>query len=199
MAKKQNITAVKVVLALLVLVLLVGALHFLLLSLLSERGESNGNRQDEPTTMVIDDASGDTYTLEYGKVTVINGWKAVKERSTERKAFFAPASYDGKGVPDNISIEYATNSYALSDSTDFARSIERQLAMQTGVTIKGSGSTTARGYLLLSFEFEIEGTAYRQYYIPGERHHILIYETNFSGSEECAKTAAQMADSFEFN
>ena len=142
----------------------------------------------------------DRFVFTHGSFELAHGWYKYDDHSTEAKPFFVPQDYDGNGVPDNISVEHGTNHYAKDDPTTFGRAISAQLAQQvqghaTG-EITSSGITSQTGEPVLVFDIPMADCHITQYYICGDHEHILVYETNFSGSTECDEVARTIVDTF---
>ncbi len=141
-------------------------------------------------------------TADYGRFSIPKGWKKDAEHSTEANPFFVPDDYNGDGVPNNISVEYGHNHYAKGQATEFGRAIMRQLAVQTQGRLTGqltaSGTTTKTGETVLVFRMPTADRVNTQYYIVGEQCHVMVYETNLDGSEECDAAARKIVDSFKW-
>lgn len=143
------------------------------------------------------------FTFGHGSFELIDGWRKYDPHSTDAKPFFVPADYDGNGIPDNISVEYGTNHYSKDDPISFGQAITAQLAQQvqghaTG-EITASGITSDMGDPVLVFHIPTENSQITQYYICGDHEHILVYETNFTGSSECDEVAKAIVNTFEWN
>jgi hypothetical protein len=88
----------------------------------------------------------------------------------------------------------AINRYGLDDLQTFANAIMNQLVMQTGgkQKIDGSGSYTEQNYPLIVLTIQGENATTVQYYIVGDKKHILIqltdfHKNNITNGEEVAK------------
>ena len=143
------------------------------------------------------------FSFSHGSFELIDGWRKYDPQSTKAKPFFVPADYDGNGIPDNISVEYGTNHYSKDDPISFGQAITAQLAQQvqghaTG-EITANGITSDMGDPVLVFNIPTENCQITQYYICGDHEHILVYETNFSGSSECDEVAKTIVNTFEWN
>ena len=149
-----------------------------------------------------DKTEGGRFTFSHGSFELIDGWHKYDPQSTESKPFFVSDDYDGVGIPDNISVEYGTNHYSKDDPISFGRAIAAQLAQQvqghaTG-EITANGITSDAGDPVLVFNIPVEDNQITQYYICGDHEHILVYETNFSGSSECDEVAKAIVNTFEW-
>ena len=143
------------------------------------------------------------FSFSHGSFELVDGWHKYDPQSTKAKPFFVPADYDGNGIPDNISVEYGTNHYSKDDPISFGQAITAQLAQQvqghaTG-EITANGITSDMGDPVLVFNIPTENCQITQYYICGDHEHILVYETNFSGSSECDEVAKTIVNTFEWN
>jgi hypothetical protein len=100
-------------------------------------------------------------------------------------------------------VEYGTNRYSKEDTAAFGEAILAQLSQQTGGSLTGeitaSGITSEQGEPVLVFVFSAEDRQITQYYICGDHEHILIYETNFSGSSECDDAARTIMNTFAWS
>ena len=167
-----------------------------------ETVEPSSDDSTAETTDLEDETDGDLYTLYQGSFILIDSWDKYDPQSTDAKPFFVPEDYDGVGIPDNISVEYGTNRYSKDDTAAFGEAIMAQLAQQTGGSLTGdvtaSGITSDKGEPVLLFSFSVEDRQITQYYICGDYEHILIYETNFSGSSECDEAAQTIMNTFEW-
>ena len=78
-----------------------------------------------------------------------------------------------------------------------------QLAQQTSGSLNeemtASGITSDNGEPVLVFSFSTGDRQITQYYICGDHEHILIYETNFSGSSECDEMAQTIVNTFAWS
>jgi len=167
-----------------------------------ETVEPSSDDSSTETSDHEDETDGDLYTLDQGSFILIDSWDKYDPQSTDAKPFFVPEDYDGVGIPDNISVEYGTNKYSKDDTAAFGEAIMAQLAQQTGGILTGdvtaSGITSDKGESVLVFSFSVEDRQITQYYICGDYEHILIYETNFSGSSECDEAAQTIMNTFEW-
>ena len=84
----------------------------------------------------------------------------------------------------------------------FKSAIQQQLYKQVGTNaeVKGSGITTSKGNIVFKFIItrKYDKTVITQYYIVGEYKHVLVHETNFSGSTYLDIAAQNIVDSFEW-
>jgi hypothetical protein len=150
-----------------------------------------------------DSRTGDSIiNLEKGSFTLTNGWKQYSVPAMGSKAFFVEGSYDGKGVPDNISVEHGHNFYEKEDGASFGRAILIQLQRQTARSLVGSitsgGITSEKGEPVLFFSFDTSDSHVNHYYVCGDHEYYFIFETNFTGSEECSEVAKNIMNTFEW-
>ena len=101
----------------------------------------------------------------------------------------------------NISIELGRNPYALDDHMTFRYAILRQLLMQAGnAQVSGSGTYTKHDDPLYIFVIESkeDNVTTTQFYIVGNKKHILIHLTDFHNENitNAEEIARMMADSF---
>lgn len=150
-----------------------------------------------------DEKNEDRYTFSHGSFTLIDGWCRYDPQSTDDKPFFVPKDYDGAGIPDNISVKHGTNHYAKDDPISFGRAITAQLVQQVqGYAtdeVTASGITSDMGEPVLVFNIPTKNGVTTQYYICGDHEHILVHETNYSGSAECDEVAKAIVNTFEWN
>ncbi|MDR1798089.1 MAG: hypothetical protein LBR44_11785 [Clostridiales Family XIII bacterium] len=203
---KKRILAGVALLALLAATLLSGC--FFPLGAPSQEGASGrtgATGTDSDFDIEIVDGSGSdasVFTKEYGSYEVPAGWVEVAEHSSGGKYFYAKKGTEREETPDNVSIEYGTNRYALGDRETFKESITWQLEMQTGdadAVTAVEEQQTAQGYPLLVFLIGFDSNAgglTKQYYIVGDKQYILIHVTAWSGSMEVDDVGRTMVDSF---
>ena len=169
----------------------------------SDSAESVPDSSSNEASNHESDANGDLFTYSHGSFTLIGGWHKYDPQSTDAKPFFVPEDYDGVGIPDNISVEYGTNYYSKDDAVSFSHAILEQLSPQVhGLTteeITASGITSDKGEPVLVFNIPMKDCQITHYYICGDHEHILVYETNFSGSSECDEVAQAIVNTFEWN
>jgi len=104
----------------------------------------------------------------------------------------------------NISIELGRNPYALEDHMTFRYAILRQLLMQArGAEVGGSGTFTENNDPLYIFTIsdKEKNITTIQFYIIGEKRHILVHVTDFhNGNISNAEAVARfIVDSFKWN
>jgi hypothetical protein len=141
------------------------------------------------------------FATQFGTFSVPSGWVKNKEHSTDSKPFFVPRSYNGSGVPNNISVEYGTNHYNKDKVTDFGAAILKQLSDQTKGQLTGeitsSGTTAESGGSILTYKFSMQDRECTQYYIVGDQCYVMVYETNMDGSEDCDQAAEEIVNTFQ--
>jgi hypothetical protein len=145
--------------------------------------------------------TGITITKSFGSFSIPEDWVEITRYSRNGKYFYSHKSEPVSLNMTNISIEIGSNPYALDDHMTFRYAILRQLLMQAkGMEVGGSGTFTKHDDPLYIFTIEdkVNNITTIQYYIIGNRKHILIHVTDFhnkniTNAEEVAKF---MADSF---
>jgi hypothetical protein len=147
--------------------------------------------------------AGKTITKSFGFFSLPEDWIEVTRYSRNGKYFYSHKTEQIGSTMTNISIEIGKNPYILEDHMTFRYAILRQLLMQaggTGAEVHGSGTFTKHDdplYIFTILEKEPPVTA-MQYYIIGNRKHILVHVTDFhNGNITNAKEVAQfIVDSF---
>ena len=121
----------------------------------------------------------------FGTYIVPEGWvEAEPWRRGEKYFYVAQNSVPGGRTTTNISVELGSNPYSQEDHEVFRYAILRQLMMQVrDAEVSGSGTFTDQGYPLYIFTIEDEKETPRvktvQFYIIGEKKHILVHLTDF--------------------
>lgn len=165
---------------------------------IEEDPESPAAEQDQ---VVEDNAFPGTYT-------VPDGWIETDEYSASGMMFYVEEGHEDDASPDNISISVGDCPYSLDGHVSFREAIMRQLAMQIqmsgndeGAQLSGSGSNTARGYILYTFTIEADGTITQQNYILKDYGFCLVQVISFSGTENenIFEAAQSIVDSFVWN
>lgn len=163
-----------------------------------ESGNSGGDSVDNGL-----DTSNDI--LDVADYTVPEEYVVAEEKSSPEKVFYINKDDDTNrddddSIPDNISIEVGTNSYAKDDHESFRQAIVRQLAMQAegSAQIQGSGSTSDQGEILYTFVLEGDDCITTQYYLVGDKRYCLVHETNFTGNADVDDAAESIANSFRW-
>ena len=159
----------------------------------------------EDNEMQID---GLRITVPYGSFLLPDDWIEITEYSKNRKYFYSHQA-EPRGLDmTNISIETGTNPYQLEEHMTFRYAILRQLLMQAGMIegteVLGSGGFTNHDYPLYIFtlkhkdRYKDQEVITIQYYIIGDRKHILIHLTDFHHDTilNADEVARKMADSF---
>jgi hypothetical protein len=141
----------------------------------------------------------------FGSFTTPEGWVEVRPWRRGKKYFYADIISKYMDRPTNISVEMGTNRYSVDEHDMFRYAILRQLYMQTtSEKIYGFGSFTDNGDPYYKFTVEDENKIPKvktvQYYIVGEKRHILIhltdhYNENVVNAEE---VALEIANSFKW-
>jgi hypothetical protein len=176
----------------------------ILLALFIFSGTKCTSENSKRTTSMKDDMDielpGNTNTTNaitksFGSFSLPEDWIEMTEQSRNGKYFYAPKSEQPGSRITNISIEKGTNRYAIEDHMAFRYAIMRQLAMQGGGAITGGGSNTAHNDILYVFTIEDNEALITttQYYIIGNRKHILVHLTDFHN--ENITTANEVAQS----
>jgi hypothetical protein len=126
--------------------------------------------------------SGSMIRKSFGTFSLPAEWGEITQYSRNGKYFYSHQVEKIGSNMTNISIELGRNPYALEDHMTFRYAILRQLLMQAGdAQVHGSGTFTRSGYPLYIFtilEEEAHVTTI-QYYIIGDKKHILIHLTDF--------------------
>jgi len=140
----------------------------------------------------------------FGSFSIPEDWVEITRYSRNGKYFYSHKSEKIGSNMTNISVEKGSNPYALDDHTTFRYAILRQLLMQArGMEVGGSGSFTKNDDPLYIFTIEDKDNNVTtiQYYIIGDKKHILIHVTDFHNKNITnAKEAAKfIADSFIWN
>jgi hypothetical protein len=148
--------------------------------------------------------TGITITKSFGSFSIPDDWVEIARYSRNGKYFYSHKSETINSKMTNISVEMGSNPYAFDDHTTFRYAIMRQLLMQArGMEVGGSGTFTKNEDPLYIFTIEdkVNNITTIQYYIIGEKKHILIHVTDFHNKNIAnAKEVAQfIADSFIWN
>ncbi|MDR2088586.1 MAG: hypothetical protein LBP73_04445 [Clostridiales Family XIII bacterium] len=156
--------------------------------------EISGESSEEPAADVVVEDS-------FGSYTVPAGWaEAMVGDPSDEKRFYLPVGTDTKNPTTNISVEAGTNRYPLADQGTFRQMIAAQLFSQApdAESVDAYGVYTENDYPLYVYTIEEKEGMTVQYYIVGEKKHILIHLTVFGEENaEAAKTAAMyIANSF---
>jgi hypothetical protein len=137
----------------------------------------------------------------FGSFSIPENWVEITRYSRNGKYFYSHKSEEVGSKMTNISIEIGTNRYALEDHMTFRYAILQQLLMQArGSEVGGSGTFTKNDDPLYIFTIENkeENVTTIQYYIIGDKKHILVHVTDFHNANITnAKEVAQfIVDSF---
>jgi len=145
-----------------------------------------------------------TVTKAFGSFVLPSDWVELAGMSRNGKYFYSHSSARNSAPTTNISIEMGTNRYTQDQAQEFGQAILRQLVMQTGGTMKinASGTNTEQNYLLLVFTMEDQNPhiTTSQYYIVGDRRHILIHLTDFHDENmaNAGEIARMIVNSFKW-
>jgi hypothetical protein len=167
------------------------------------------NLIDQSPVLQEENAQGDGYEQEetdplqsksFGTYLLPDGWLEAKRQSQDEKYFYIKETSLKDALPTNISVEAGTNRYSLDEQETFRQRIAAQLSMQApdAESIDAYGVYTDNGDPLYVYTIHEEDATTVQYYIIGEKKHILIHLTVFDEEEtEAAGEAAMyIANSF---
>jgi hypothetical protein len=146
---------------------------------------------------------GEKITKSFGSFSIPEDWVEITRYSRNGKYFYSHNSEEISLNMTNISIEMGSNRYALDDHMTFRYAILRQLLMQSGSEVSGSGTFTKHNDPLYIFTIKHKDrygdsdVTTIQYYIVGDKRHILICVTDFHNTIANANEVAQfIVDSF---
>jgi hypothetical protein len=147
---------------------------------------------------------GKTVTKSFGSFSIPEGWIEITQYSRNNKYFYSHKSEQISSNMTNISIEIGSNPYELDDHMTFRYAILRQLLIQArGAEVGGSGTFTKNNDPLYIFTIENkeENVTTIQFYIIGNRKHILIHITDFHNERitNAEEVAHFIVDSFLWN
>lgn len=139
----------------------------------------------------------------FGSFVLPEGWIEAKQLSRGGKYFYVPKGVSLNRPTTNISLELGTNPYSISQHTTFRYAILQQLLMQAGnKQVSASGGFTDNDYPLYIFTIEDENSNPKiktvQYYIIGEKKHILILLTDFYDNKVVNAEEIALAIAFSF-
>jgi hypothetical protein len=145
--------------------------------------------------------SGKTIQKSFGSFLLPHDWVEITRYSRNGRYFYSHNSERIGSTMTNISIEAGTNRYSLQDHMTFRYAILRQLLMQAGkAEVHGSGTFTEHNDPLYIFTIENqeENVTTIQYYIIGDKKHVLTHVTDFhTGTIQNSEAIGRMmADSF---
>ncbi|MDR2210910.1 MAG: hypothetical protein LBO65_05495 [Spirochaetaceae bacterium] len=173
---------------------------FLLFYLLGPINAQENDRDIELT--------GKTITQSFGSYSIPEDWVEITKYSRDGKYFYSHNSESINNDMTNISIEIGSNRYELEDHMTFRYAILRQLLMQSeaigGTDVSGSGTFTKHDDPLYIFtihhtdRYGNDGVSTVQFYIIGNKKHILIHLTDFHKENipNAEEVARFIADSF---
>jgi hypothetical protein len=161
--------------------------------------EINAQNNDGKTEI-----SSSIISKSFGSFLLPNDWVELTRYSKNGKYFYSHQSESNSSSMTNISIEIGRNPYALEDHMTFRYAILRQLLMQAGRVgdsqVDGTGDFTQHNDPLYIFTIEDEENHIStiQFYIIGNKKHILIHLTDFHNKNitNAKEVARLMADSF---
>ncbi len=137
-----------------------------------------------------------------GSFDIPSGWEVSSRNSTADKVFFIQKGDEDTEIPDNISVNFGTNSYSASEHVQFREAILSQLAAQVpeNTNIHGEGTTSANGLTVYAFTMtnDDDDTVSQQIYIVGDYEYCLVYLTCFDNHQSCKDAAKAIVDSFEW-
>jgi hypothetical protein len=150
---------------------------------------------------------GREITKSFGSFSIPEDWVEIAKYSKNDKYFYSHDSEEISIDMTNISIEMGSNRYALEDHMTFRYAILRQLLMQSagveGSEVSGSGTFTKHDDPLYIFTIKHKDrygdgdVTTIQYYIVGDKKHILIHVTDFHNNITNANEVAKfIVDSF---
>jgi hypothetical protein len=131
---------------------------------------------------IENEINGITITKSFGSFSIPDDWIEITRYSRNGKYFYSHNSESISSRMTNISIEIGTNPYALEDHMAFRYAILRQMLMQAGkAEVYGDGTFTEHDDPLYVFTIEDkeDNITTIQYYIVGNKKHILIHLTDF--------------------
>jgi len=151
------------------------------------------------------ETSENIVTKSFGTFALPNDWVELTEISRNGKYFYSHSSERNNLPTTNISIEMGTNRYTQDQAQKFSRVIIRQFVMQTGgrtMAINALDTYTEQNYFLFGFTLDIQNPhiTTTQYYIVGDRRHILIHLTDFhiENITNAREIARMIANSFKW-
>ncbi|NLT12599.1 MAG: hypothetical protein GXY06_09360 [Clostridiaceae bacterium] len=166
-----------------------------------ESGETTEEIEETSSNFKTENSDQATQTEEiyfekdFGSFSIPEDWEESVNHSGNGKFFYIPEGNDDKEWTDNISVRTGTNRYTIEEAKDFANAITAQLNEQfqnePNVTIYGSGTSTEKDYLLISFDLTglTNGTSIAFYYILADNKYCEVYLT-YKDDPEAAKNAA---------
>jgi hypothetical protein len=121
-------------------------------------------------------------TKAFGSFSIPKDWVEVTRYSRNGKYFYSHNSESISSRMTNIFVKIGTNPYALEDHMTFRYAILRQMLMQaSNAEVSGDGTFTEYDDPLYIFTIEDkeEKVTTIQYYIIGNKKHILVHLTDF--------------------
>lgn len=139
----------------------------------------------------------------YGRYTVSDKWEYAENHSNNTQDFYCPKGETNAVQPNNIFVRYDTCPYSKDQADLFKRAILEQIGMEKHKPdkITSSGSETAKGNILLTFNMSYPEGSITHYYIVGEKEFVLVSEAVYDedSKDEADEVAKGIIDSFEFN
>lgn len=139
----------------------------------------------------------------YGSYTVSDKWEYAENHSNRTQDFYCPKGEKDSVKPNNIFVRYDSCPYSKDQAQLFSRAILDQLGLEKHKPdkITSSGSTSAKGYPLLTFNMSYPEGSITHYYILGDKEFLLVSEAVYDedGKSEADEVAQSILDSFEFN
>jgi hypothetical protein len=154
------------------------------------------------------ETAGSMIEKPFGSFLLPNDWVEITKYSKNGKFFYSHKSEDISLNMTNISIEKDVNRYLLEEHMTFRYAIQRQLLMQFqqigAANLSGSGTYTKHDYPLYIFTIKHKDRTGNkdvitiQYYIIGNKKHILIHLTDSLNGNilNADEIAMNIADSF---
>ena len=142
------------------------------------------------------------FEKEFGSYSIPGGWEESINHSTSARYFYIPQGNDDMEWTDNVSVKFATISYAQEDVMEFRENILRTLTIEisghSDATLTDTGTNTQNGYLLLTFTINrTESEIVKEFYfIIGDYKYCEVILTCMDNPEEAARAARMIVDSF---
>ncbi|MEY8320653.1 hypothetical protein AAK894_06150 [Lachnospiraceae bacterium 46-61] len=142
----------------------------------------------------------------FGTYDVYEDWVFVENNSNEQSAFYCKKGEEITNKTTNIFVEYRQNQYKKEEYDVLTSAILYQLKLELKQELYqnliSESFTSQNGYSVFRIEVNDEqsDTPVRtvQYYIAGEKAHILVQITDFGeqGTENVEEAAKNIVDSF---
>ncbi len=142
----------------------------------------------------------------FGSYDVSEQWPLLESQSDDISSFYTKAGEDITSQTTNISVEYRENQYTKEEYNVFTSAVMYQLKLELTEPlyqlVVSESFTSKNGYdvfcvMVDDKESEIPVKTI-QYYIAGEKAHILVQVTDFHNEAvlDAEQTARAMVDSF---